>query len=229
MKAHELFAAISPTLATEILEYTFANDKPLYRATLDAVAQARKVRTVFMERQPRAERHATMGAVLARPSLEVAADGLLRNWLLKSHTSLLADFLDALFDQLDGSGVIVGFKRLQSLGAGEDHQQLRLELLEGPGQLLGLGVFRHKCKDLEVAFRVANDTDVIAQLEQGDIAMMVLERFKLQSRAVVGLQLELRFAATVRGEVAKRMYSIARSRFAIPDACARARSYSLPH
>jgi len=96
MKAHELFGAISPTLAAEILEYTFANDKPLYRATLDAVAQARKVRSVYMERQPRAERHATMGAFLARPHLELAADGLLRNWLLKSHTSLLADFLDAL-------------------------------------------------------------------------------------------------------------------------------------
>ncbi len=96
MKAHELFAAISPTLAAEILEYTFSNDKALYRATLDAVAQARKVRSVFMERQPRAERHATMAAVLSRPNLEVAADGLLRNWLLKSHTSLLTDFLDAL-------------------------------------------------------------------------------------------------------------------------------------
>lgn len=96
MKAHELFAAISPTLAAEILEYTFSNDKALYRATLDAIAQARKVRSVFMERQPRAERHATMGAMLARPNLEVAADSLLRNWLLKSHTSLLEDFLNSL-------------------------------------------------------------------------------------------------------------------------------------
>jgi hypothetical protein len=96
MKAHELFAVISPTLAAEILEYTFSNDKALYRATLDAVAQARKVRAVFLERQPRAERHATMAAVLARANLEVASDALLRNWLLKSHTDLLSDFLDSL-------------------------------------------------------------------------------------------------------------------------------------
>jgi hypothetical protein len=96
MKAHELFRDISPTLAAEILEYTFANDKALYRATLDGVSQARKVRAVFMERQPRAERHATMAAFLARPNMEMAADSLLRNWLLKSHTSLLSDFLDAL-------------------------------------------------------------------------------------------------------------------------------------
>ncbi len=96
MNAHELFGSIPSTLAAEILEYTFSNDKPLYHATLDAVAQARKVRSVFMERQPRAERHATMAAYLSRPNLEVAADSLLRNWLLKSHTDLLADFLDAL-------------------------------------------------------------------------------------------------------------------------------------
>jgi hypothetical protein len=96
MNAHALFASMSPTLAAEILEYTFSNDKALYRATLDSVAQVRKVRSVFMERQPRAERHATMAAYLARPSLEMTADGLLRNWLVKSHTQLLSDFLDSL-------------------------------------------------------------------------------------------------------------------------------------
>jgi len=83
-------------LVTEILEYTFASEKQLYRAALEAVAQARKVRAVFLERQPRQERHATMGSVLTRPNLELAADSLLRTFLLKKHTALLTDFLDAL-------------------------------------------------------------------------------------------------------------------------------------
>lgn len=96
MKSHELFAAISPALASEILEYNFANDKKLYRAALDAVAQSRKVRTVFLERQPRIERHATVGLALSRPALALAADSLIRNWLLKKYSSLLTDFLDAL-------------------------------------------------------------------------------------------------------------------------------------
>ena len=96
MKSHQLFAAISPALTTEILEYNFANDKQLYRAALDAVAQVRKVRLIFLERQPRAERHAAMAQSLARPGLALAADSLIRNWLLKKHSSLLTDFLDAL-------------------------------------------------------------------------------------------------------------------------------------
>lgn len=96
VKSHQLFAAISPALVTEILEYNFANDKPLYRAALDAVAQARKVRLIFLERQPRTERHATVAQALTRPNLEIAADSLIRNWLLKKHSALLTDFLDAL-------------------------------------------------------------------------------------------------------------------------------------
>src|SRR5947209_11952624 len=96
VKSHQLFAAISPALVAEILEYNFAHDKPLYRAALDAVAQVRKVRTVFLERQPRPERHATVALALTRPSLELAADSLLRSWLLKKYSALLIDFLDAL-------------------------------------------------------------------------------------------------------------------------------------
>ena len=96
MTSHELFAAIPQSLALEILEYTLANDKLLYRGALDAVAQARKVRGVFLERQPRTERHNLMIASLGRPALNLAADSLIRNWLLKKHTALLTDFLDAL-------------------------------------------------------------------------------------------------------------------------------------
>jgi len=96
MKSHLLFAAIPPPLAMEILEYNFANDKTVYRVALEAVAQMRKVRAVYLERQPRTERHATMALALTRQPLEPAADSLIRNWLLKKHTSLLTDFLDAL-------------------------------------------------------------------------------------------------------------------------------------
>lgn len=96
MTSHEIFGGISKTLALEILEYAFANDKVLYRATLEAIAQSRKLRAVFLERQPRAERHSMMIGALSRPALDLAADGLIRNWLLKKHCALLTDFLDAL-------------------------------------------------------------------------------------------------------------------------------------
>ena len=85
-----------PAVANDILEFSFSNDKALYRAALEAVAQARKLRTVFLERQPRTERNAAIVSFLSRPGLEVVSDNLLRAWLLKKHTAVLTDFLDAL-------------------------------------------------------------------------------------------------------------------------------------
>ncbi len=87
---------MSPALAGDILEFTFTAEKDLYRVTLQAVAQARKLRPVFLERQPRTERHPTMIAALCRPAQELVAANLIRGWLMKKHTALLIDFLDAL-------------------------------------------------------------------------------------------------------------------------------------
>lgn len=85
-----------PPLAREILEWAFANEKPLYRSVLDGVAQFRKVRPVFLEHQPRAERFAVMAATLTRPPLMLIANSVLTTWLVKKHTAMLAAFLDAL-------------------------------------------------------------------------------------------------------------------------------------
>ena len=96
LTSHELLGFMSPSLALEILTYAFENDKPLYRASLAAVAEARKLRPVFLERQPKPQRHATMLTMLARPGLDLVASNLLHAWLLKKHKPMLVDFLDAL-------------------------------------------------------------------------------------------------------------------------------------
>jgi hypothetical protein len=96
MTCHELLGFMSPDLAQEILVFTFNEDKPLYRTTLAAVASARKLRPVFYERKPKNERHQDMLEMLSRPRMEPAAAELLRGWLMKSQTGMLADFMDAL-------------------------------------------------------------------------------------------------------------------------------------
>ena len=60
LTSHELFGFMSPGLANDIITYTFEADKPTYHAALGAVAQARHLRPVFLERQPRPQRHAMM-------------------------------------------------------------------------------------------------------------------------------------------------------------------------
>ncbi len=96
LTAHELFGFMSPGLANEIIAYVFESEKPTYRATLSAVAEARHLRPVFLERQPRVQRHAAMLAALTRPALEPVAGNLIRTWLLKKYKTMLVDFLNAL-------------------------------------------------------------------------------------------------------------------------------------
>lgn len=96
LTSHELIGFMSSALANEILAYAHESDKPLYRTTLSAVAEARKVRPVFMERQPRAQQHAAILTTLTRPALEMVTANLIRTWLLKKYKGMLVDFLDAL-------------------------------------------------------------------------------------------------------------------------------------
>jgi hypothetical protein len=96
LTSHELLGFMSPALAGEILGFVFETDKETYRATLNAVAQARHLRPVFLERQPRVQRHATMLATLTRPALEMFTANLIRTWLLKKYQAMLVDYLNAL-------------------------------------------------------------------------------------------------------------------------------------
>ncbi len=96
LTSHELLGFMSPALATEILNYAYESDKPLYRATLGAVAEACKLRPVFLERQPRVQRHSAMIATLSKPALEMVTANLVRGWLLKKYNGMLCDFLDGL-------------------------------------------------------------------------------------------------------------------------------------
>jgi len=96
LTSHELLGFMSPDLALEIITFAYEADKPLYRTALNAVAEARKVRPVFLERQPRVQRHTDMLATLTRPALDLVTGNLIRAWLLKKYNAMLVDFLDAL-------------------------------------------------------------------------------------------------------------------------------------
>jgi hypothetical protein len=96
LTSHELFGFMSPSLANDILTYVFESEKQTYRGVLAAVAEACHVRPVFMSRQPKIKRHATILATLAKPALEPVASNLIRTWLVKKHKSMLVDYLNAL-------------------------------------------------------------------------------------------------------------------------------------
>jgi hypothetical protein len=96
LTSHELLGFMSPALANDILNFTYESDKPTYKATLNGVATALRVRPVFLERQPRAQRHASMISILSRPGLDTVAGGMIRAWLVQKQKPMLVDFLNAL-------------------------------------------------------------------------------------------------------------------------------------
>jgi hypothetical protein len=135
MTASQLIAEISPALAKRILEDIFASDKELYRVALAAVAQAQKVRPVFLERQPRAERHKAMVAGLKRSDLSTISGNILSGWLVKHQSALLADFLDSLKIKHD-KGVVEDLPK--TVNEADLHNAVNMLLDKYPPEVVGL-------------------------------------------------------------------------------------------
>jgi hypothetical protein len=96
MTLNELIGFMSPELAHEILDDTFAEDKPLYKSITAEVAAALKLRPAFFEQKPRRERNKVILDMLTRPRMQTSAATLLRGWLVKTESPMLGDFLDTL-------------------------------------------------------------------------------------------------------------------------------------
>ncbi len=96
MKAHRIFEQMSPTLAARILAWLQAEEKAIYKAAVQGLANQRKLRPVFIERKPPAERHPWMQAALSRPVSDALAGHVVQAWLLGPQKQMLRDFLGAL-------------------------------------------------------------------------------------------------------------------------------------
>jgi hypothetical protein len=106
MKAFEIFQRLSPALASQIFTYLHEQEKPTYRVALQTLAAQRKLRPVFVERKPRAERFLWLQGALSRPPGEPIASNLLQMWLMGAQSPLLCDFLDSLGIAHDEKGGI---------------------------------------------------------------------------------------------------------------------------
>jgi len=93
---HELIGFMSPKMANKILEDTQTNNRDVYRALVVAMAEAQKMRPVFIGRQPKERRHKNFVQMLSRVGAEEHAGNLIRGWLFKEHKGILTDFLAKL-------------------------------------------------------------------------------------------------------------------------------------
>lgn len=146
LKSHELLGFMSPALANDILTFIFEDDKPAYKAALNAVAEAKRVRPVFLERQPREARNASMLTALTKPNLDPAAGAFIRAWLVKKHVAMLVDFLNAL-EIKNENGVV------EDLPATVDDAKLKsaVELLLGKYPHETVAVYLNAFNDMNAA------------------------------------------------------------------------------
>ncbi|PYJ88147.1 MAG: hypothetical protein DME70_04890 [Verrucomicrobia bacterium] len=96
MKSHEIFQHMSPALAAQIFTFLQTEQKPVYKAAIQGLANQRNLRGVFIERKPPAERFPWMQAAFARKISDSLASHVLQAWLLGANKKMLCDFLDAL-------------------------------------------------------------------------------------------------------------------------------------
>lgn len=96
MKSHEIFQRMSPGLAAQIFGWLQTEQKPVYRAAIQGLANQRNLRGVFVERKPPAERYPWMQAAFGRKISDSLASHVLQAWLLGANKEMLCAFLDAL-------------------------------------------------------------------------------------------------------------------------------------
>ena len=163
LKSHELLGFMSPALAKDILSFIFESDKPAYKATLTAVAEAQRVRPIFLERQPREARHAMMLSALTKPQLDGAAAAFIRAWLVKKHMAILANFMNAL-EIPNVNGVV------EDLPAAVDDAKLKaaVEILLGKYPHETVSVYLNAFNDMNTAnwpnLKTLLETDTRLQL-----------------------------------------------------------------
>lgn len=87
---------MSAERAAEVFVFLHREQKPVYKAAIQGLANQRNLRGVFIERKPPQERHPWMQNALSRPLSDALASHLLQAWLLGAHKPMLNDFLDAL-------------------------------------------------------------------------------------------------------------------------------------
>ena len=106
MKSYEIFRRISPALAGQIFTFLQTEQKPVYKAAIQGLANQRNLRAVFIERKPPAERFPWMQTALGRNISDSVASHLLQAWLLGENKQMLCDFLDGMEVKHEDDGTV---------------------------------------------------------------------------------------------------------------------------
>jgi hypothetical protein len=175
MRSHEIFQHMSPALAAQIFTFLQTEQKPVYKAAIQGLANQRNLRGLFIERKPPAERFPWMQAALSRKISDSLASHVLQAWLLGANKQMLCDFLDAMEIKHDDDGTV---DELPATASKEKIAAAAAELLAKYPQE-SVAVYLH-------AFR---DMDSTVQWPALDEVLAEEPRLKLEGRFFVASQI----------------------------------------
>jgi len=167
MKSHEIFQRMSPALAAEIFTFLQTEQKPVYKAAIQGLANQRNLRGVFVERKPPAERFPWMQAAFGRKISDSLASHVLQAWLLGANKQMLCDFLDALQIKHGDDGTV------DDLPPSMEKEKLASALQK----LLG----KYPAENVAVYLHAFRDMDATVQWRALDELLAEEPRLKLES------------------------------------------------
>jgi hypothetical protein len=106
MTANQLLQAIGSELQNEIVGYMQGEQRPAYRAVIQNLATARKLRPVYVQSKSKAQQAAWLLEQLRLKSNEDVTAQILQIWLLKGQSKMLITFLDAAGIAHNGEGEV---------------------------------------------------------------------------------------------------------------------------
>ncbi|MFT5122988.1 MAG: hypothetical protein ACI9TH_002440 [Kiritimatiellia bacterium] len=106
MNSSQIFKEMPPALSHTILHYLRDEQREAYKATINALAQKRKLRPVYIQRKPKEAQLEWIGQTLTLKGSAEIGDQILSLFLMQGRQDMLKHFLDAMGIEHDGDGTV---------------------------------------------------------------------------------------------------------------------------
>jgi len=106
MRPNQLLQAIGPELRAQIMTYLQTDQRAAYKAVIDSLAPAKRLRPSFILEKSRAKQAEWLLEQIGSKSNEEVTAQIFQIWLLKGQPQMLITFLDAAEIGHDGKGEV---------------------------------------------------------------------------------------------------------------------------
>jgi hypothetical protein len=96
LRSYQVFAAMTPERAVEMMRGLSKHSPPLFRQAVDAAAVAMRARPVYLRNQPFEKRAEAVRRTFSRVAANPVADELLAVYFLECRKELLVQWLDLI-------------------------------------------------------------------------------------------------------------------------------------